>query len=406
MRLQHMRDACVRRQKSSTNTVGTPPRPPLLRRDPRRLVRLPRALFARMASSPPAWLLAALAAPHAFALLPLLAPRQLAVAAARLGHTDAAVPYTAGSLVLGCGQAGALLQWLGESRVAGGSARVPLVVRAALATPLLLAGVALKLGAARALRPAGLYFGRQLGAQRDCALPLSTAWPYSASAHPDHAGSALLLLAGGALLLGGDGAPAGGGVVLLVWLGLYAASATFEEAFACAGQAQPVLKPGQNPFWNNQSRPEVRTRRATRVRAGAKRCGGGGREAELSAPRLCTEHCRACAPAAHGTRRAAALLHILGRSVRLWCVHGQGRAPGAARAAHPGSPHLQRSLFARVPSELGLFVTVISKLYKGSDKQRHALLVPITQVATRIVCWLCGYSVRSPHSARSLLHRV
>ena len=210
-------------------------------------------------ASPPAWLLAALAAPHVFALWPLLAPQQLAVVAARLGHTDAAVPYTAGSLVLGCGQAGAVLQWLVESRGSGDEA-LPLAARVALATPLLIAGALLKLGAARVLRRSGLYFGRELAARRDCALPLSTEWPYNLFAHPDYCGSALLLLGGACLVFAGPAAPEGAFSVLLFWELLYLASAAFEEAFACAGQPQPVLKPGQNPFWNNMAKPEVRPR--------------------------------------------------------------------------------------------------------------------------------------------------
>ena len=211
-------------------------------------------------ASPPAWLLAALAAPHAFALLPLFAAQRLAVVAARLGHTDAAVPYTAGSLVLGCGQAGAVLQWFVESRGGASSsdAALPLAVRAALALPLLLAGAALKLGAARVLRRSGLYFARQLHAREQNALPLSTEWPFSLFAHPDYCGSALLLLGAACLVLGGAKAPEGGLRVLLFWEALYAASAMCEEAFAFAGQPQPVVKPGQNPFWNNMARPEVR----------------------------------------------------------------------------------------------------------------------------------------------------
>ena len=216
-------------------------------------------------AAPPAWLLVALAAPHVFALLPLLAPRQLAVVAARLGHTDAAVPYTAGSLVLGCGQAGAVLQWFLESR-RGSEAlpgAVPFAARAVLAAPLLLAGASLKLGVARALRRNDLFFGRQLAPSREAA-PLSTAWPYTLCAHPDYAGSALLLLGAGALLLGGAGAPEGGWTALLAWLGLYLASAMFEEAFAWS-QPQPALRPGQNPFWNNLPRTEeVRLRCAAR----------------------------------------------------------------------------------------------------------------------------------------------
>ena len=220
-------------------------------------------------AAPPAWLLAALAAPHVFALLPLLAPRQLAVVAAQLGHTDAAVPYTAGSLVLGAGQAGAVLQWFMEARgdeaLRGG---VPFAARAALAAPLIFSGVVLKLGVARALRPRGVYFGRQLGAQ-GAASPLSTAWPYSLTAHPDYLGSALLLT--GVYILLGAAAPEGGATALAVWLGLYLASAMFEEAFACAGQPPPVLKPGQNPFWNNMARPEVRLLRATHAAVAAPR---------------------------------------------------------------------------------------------------------------------------------------
>ena len=208
-------------------------------------------------ASPPAWLLAALAAPHVFALLPLLAREQLAGVAARLGHTDAAVPYTAGSLVLGCGQAGAVLQWLVEARSAGGDAGLPLAARVALATPLLIAGALLKLGAARVLRRSGLYFGRQLHAAREC-TPLSSDWPFSLLAHPDYCGSALLLLGGACLFFTGPAAPEGAWTVLLFWEFLYAASAMAEEAYACAGQPQPVLKPGQNPFWNNMARPEVR----------------------------------------------------------------------------------------------------------------------------------------------------
>lgn len=131
-------------------------------------------------ASPPAWLLAALAAPHAFGLLPLLAPRQLASVAARLGHTDAAVPFTAGSLVLGCCQAAALMQFLVDSRAAGSeeaisSAALPFAVRAALATPLLIGGVALKLGALRLSR---VHFGKQPGS-RECAAPLSREFPYT-----------------------------------------------------------------------------------------------------------------------------------------------------------------------------------------------------------------------------------
>lgn len=211
-------------------------------------------------AAPPAWLLAALAAPHAFALLPLLAPKQLAVVAARLGHTDAGVLHTAGSLVFGAGQAGAVLQFFLEgshgSEALGGG--VPFAARAALAVPLLLAGGALK-GALR--RNGGAFFGRHLAAPPDAA-PLATVWPYSAVSHPDYSGSALILLGCGALLLGGAGAPDGGVTALLFWIGLYLASAMVEEAYACAGQTHPLLKPGQNPFWNNMARPEVRLRRA------------------------------------------------------------------------------------------------------------------------------------------------
>ena len=212
-------------------------------------------------ASPPAWLLAALAAPHVFSLLPLLAPAQLEELAHRLGHTDAAVPYTAGSLVLGCGQAGAVLQWLVESRASGGAAVLPLAARVALATPLLLAGALLKLGAARVLRRSGLYFGRQLAVRgRESALTLSTEWPYNTFAHPDYCGSALLLLGGACMVFAGPAAPEGAWNVLVFWELLYLASAVFEEAYACAGQPQPVLKAGQNPFWNNMARPEVRLR--------------------------------------------------------------------------------------------------------------------------------------------------
>ena len=41
-----------------------------------------------------------------------------------------------------------------------------------------------------------------------------------------------------------------------------------------------------------------------------------------------------------------------------------------------------------------MFVTVVNKFYKGNDRQRHAMLVPVTQVATRVVMWCCGYSAR------------
>jgi hypothetical protein len=42
-----------------------------------------------------------------------------------------------------------------------------------------------------------------------------------------------------------------------------------------------------------------------------------------------------------------------------------------------------------------VFVTFLNKLYKGNDRERHALLVPITTIATRIVMWCCGYSARA-----------
>lgn len=232
-------------------------------------------------AAPPAWLLAALAAPHAFALLPLLAPKQLAVVAARLGHTDAGVLHTAGSLVFGAGQAGAVLQFFVEgsrgSEALGGG--VPFAARAALALPLLLTGGALKLGARR--RTAAAFFGKHLAAPPDKAQPQPTAWPYSAVTHPDYCGSALILLGCGALLLGGAGAPEGGVSALLFWIGLYLASAMVEEAYACAGQPHPLLKPGQNPFWNNMYRPEVRLRRA---RAPA---GRAARSREAHAPGIC-----------------------------------------------------------------------------------------------------------------------
>ena len=58
---------------------------------------------------------------------------------------------------------------------------------------------------------------------------------------------------------------------------------------------------------------------------------------------------------------------------------------------------------------VGLFVTVVNKFYVGRDQERHALLAPITRVATRVVLAICGYSVRanSPRSTSlRLTHRV
>ena len=126
----------------------------------------------------PGWLLAALAAPHAWALLPLLSPRWLATAAQHLGHPDAAVPFAAGAIVLAAVQAGAVLQWLYDARAAGLFALGGAGGRALLALPLLGAGAWLRLGATRVLGRGGAYFARQLGG-RERTLPFTTAGPYS-----------------------------------------------------------------------------------------------------------------------------------------------------------------------------------------------------------------------------------
>ncbi len=39
-------------------------------------------------------------------------------------------------------------------------------------------------------------------------------------------------------------------------------------------------------------------------------------------------------------------------------------------------------------------MTVLNKFYVGKDRERHALLVPITRLSVHIVMFLCGYTVR------------
>ena len=95
---------------------------------------------------------------------------------------------------------------------------------------------------------------------------------------------------------------------------------------------------------------------------------------------MCAEQCGVGPPAAHDACRAAALLHILVCAARIWYA-----TPGAS---------VRRSPDAAPPFPSGVFVTVVNKLYKGNDRQRHAMLVPVTQVATRIVMWCCGYTAR------------
>ena len=102
---------------------------------------------------------------------------------------------------------------------------------------------------------------------------------------------------------------------------------------------------------------------------------------------MCAEHCGKSSPAAHGAHRAAALLHILVCFVRLWCAKPRKSVCLKAVPAREA-----QVLTAACTS--GVFVTVMNKLYKGNDRQRHAMLVPVTQVATRIVMWCCGYSAR------------
>jgi hypothetical protein len=135
-------------------------------------------------AGPPSWLWAALAAPHAWGLLPLLVPRRVAQLAAALGHADAATPYAAGALVLAAAQAGAVLQWLYDAHTGTpelsrtSEVALPLALRCALAAPLLAGGALLRIGAARVLGRGGLYFGRQLGGpERE--RPWATDWPFS-----------------------------------------------------------------------------------------------------------------------------------------------------------------------------------------------------------------------------------
>jgi hypothetical protein len=138
--------------------------------------------MAADAGPSPAWLWAALAAPHAWGLAPLLAPHALSSAATALGHADAAALFMAASLVLAAAQAGAVLQWLYDAHAAGGgdadAAALPLALRAVVAAPLLAAGGWLKLGAYQTLGRGGLYFARQLRG-RERPPPWCTASPFT-----------------------------------------------------------------------------------------------------------------------------------------------------------------------------------------------------------------------------------
>lgn len=42
----------------------------------------------------------------------------------------------------------------------------------------------------------------------------------------------------------------------------------------------------------------------------------------------------------------------------------------------------------------GLFVNVLAQYVKDNDRRRHAILVPVTRVATSTLLWICGYTVR------------
>lgn len=39
-------------------------------------------------------------------------------------------------------------------------------------------------------------------------------------------------------------------------------------------------------------------------------------------------------------------------------------------------------------------MTVLNKFYVGRDRERHALLVPITRISVHVIMFICGYSVR------------
>ena len=198
------------------------------------------------------------------------------------------------------------------------------------------------------------------------------------AAHPDYAGSALILLGLGVLLLGGPDAPPDGARVLVAWLALYGASAVAEEGLAEGGPPQPPLAPGQNPFWDYMTRPEVRGRMRA-FRTGTSDAPG---------------------PLQNTVERVRLLLMAPIGFLRHCIFWGSLFTYGACSCCAQWRHSAWLILLLHACRCAGLFVNALEGFVtKGDDRRRYELLAPITRHSASIVLWLCGFNVRLTYAS-------